>query len=1366
MKIFRRIIELVFVLVILVGIASIFSDNKTYAQSRGNDCSGNTAHITRVYFRSSNSDTTWEVRAKYEGRGIDTGWDFYFSNGTPMEIPCYAARDRDTVTWSTSCVDPEHPVDVYMTTNHGPVTIHHANMWVTCYTGRGGIYKACDSPNNKGYVYWDEICPGTPDCATKGKLDVCNKGSNFCGSDGNACDRLTRYCDFDKNYNNWCSTRVSDNNNATCAENNNRCFNDNQCGRNQICSGDNGTCGRCVTVCTLSGIVYIDENNNGRLDDNDRRVNNAEVQLTNFSPNRSTRTNSDGRYSFGNLTSGSEHDVRLTNPDSGRFRIEGNNPRNNQTCNDAPNFRLTRREYSINGTVFIDSNNNSRIDTQTDAKYRRGATVTAGGRSDRTGTNAPNVGDYSIGGFINGDYNVRLSDYPTNYIIVGDDVKIANINDGNDNNVNFLLRQTQPDTSFNINGTIYVNTNGRGGLQTTETTVNGTRYPPDTRLKNYQGGNTNPNIRVNATGGSINKNSAAINNNSQFSVTDLPNGTYSVSVTNASFTGLNPASAQNPRNVTVNSNDVNNINFLLAPATGNSISGGVFLDENDDGVKQGAEPYTTGAADSPHLTVTAGGRTDNQSGQFSLAGFSAGSGSISVSMSAPPAGFRATWPTNGSRSVSVNVGTGCTDNPDNHWDCSGGNVTNLNFGITPDTQVDRWLQAEGGDIRADNGLNNIVPGSNYLSRGSTNMSYGVVIGQNINIGGRNRANEKGWLINNSSYAPNTIRTSYSQVITTLKRGGVWDTSKPMFAGADRPCEGSDQAEGKCELKDNIAPGIYRANRNVTLQEPTDDDFTFGAGDYVFVIDGNLRIETNINVPVGTTVMFVSNESITVASNISNIAGMYSADNNFIVQNPGGGQQGQQLIIQGSVIANAALRNRQTPSQSAGTFRNNRDLLNDNYVSPSVLFVYRPDFVLNAPEIFKYSTYKIQEVSPQTIESAARGTNPGGGGGGGIEEQCYESNADFCARVGRNPECGEVSGTDICGNPRTVYSCGVCSVAGETCGGDGRPNKCGAACTETDAQFCARVGKNCGEVTGTSCGVTKTVNCGSSCPSGQTCGGGGTPNKCGAACTPESDAKFCERKGKNCGRYVGLDNCDNPRTVESCGECTGNKTCGGGGTANVCGNPDRPQEPKCESGNYKRCLWDEFKVLLHGRSAYLDDEAKDIFTILAEPGASNRYKQLLRESGPNDFYFVNDASVGGGCPSRVQPNGDGTSRLTLTNWGLRCDRKERRSRLVHETGHIIRNGHIRLYQRFMDDGYYPKDKDCYYRYVSNSDSYWFIKSYSTAYAQSLGLSSSGANESMAELMSLVIVPDSRYPAYPEKCEGGNRWIRNNIYDNDF
>ncbi len=97
---------------------------------------------------------------------------------------------------------------------------------------------------------------------------------------------------------------------------------------------------------------------------------------------------------------------------------------------------------------------------------------------------------------------------------------------------------------------------------------------------------------------------------------------------------------------------------------------------------------------------------------------------------------------------------------------------------------------------------------------------------------------------------------------------------------------------------------------------------------------------------------------------------------------------------------------------------------------------------------------------------------------------------------QNATCGPIG--DGCGG---ILQCGSCPT-GETCGGGGVNFQCGGSggsgsgvCSPQD---CADVGANCGIVSDGCGGVT--ASCGT-CPSGQTCGGGSAANVCaGSACT--------------------------------------------------------------------------------------------------------------------------------------------------------------------------------------------------------------------------------------------------------------------------
>jgi chitodextrinase len=92
-----------------------------------------------------------------------------------------------------------------------------------------------------------------------------------------------------------------------------------------------------------------------------------------------------------------------------------------------------------------------------------------------------------------------------------------------------------------------------------------------------------------------------------------------------------------------------------------------------------------------------------------------------------------------------------------------------------------------------------------------------------------------------------------------------------------------------------------------------------------------------------------------------------------------------------------------------------------------------------------------------------------------------------------------------------------------------------SCTATT---CSAQGKNCGSI---SDGCGGTLSCGS-CTSPATCGGAGTANVCGTACTPAT----CSSLGDNCGSVS--DGCGG---TLNCGSCTAPQYCGGGGTANHC-----------------------------------------------------------------------------------------------------------------------------------------------------------------------------------------------------------------------
>ena len=157
----------------------------------------------------------------------------------------------------------------------------------------------------------------------------------------------------------------------------------------------------------------------------------------------------------------------------------------------------------------------------------------------------------------------------------------------------------------------------------------------------------------------------------------------------------------------------------------------------------------------------------------------------------------------------------------------------------------------------------------------------------------------------------------------------------------------------------------------------------------------------------------------------------------------------------------------------------------------------------------------------------------------------------CAQAGAN--CGPVA--DGCGG---LLACGVCGT-GQSCGGGGTPSVCGGAVTCTP-KTCAdpSVATLCGQQAD-GCGGLIPVSC-VTCTGTTTCGGGnpGTPNVCGgtAACIPTTATAACivpgTTKPMNCG--VMADGCGGlvPCGADDGGSCPTGEECGGSGTPNVCG----------------------------------------------------------------------------------------------------------------------------------------------------------------------------------------------------------------------
>ncbi|MBP9716872.1 MAG: hypothetical protein KBD51_02910 [Candidatus Levybacteria bacterium] len=1224
-------------------------------------------------------------------------------------------RQEDTkIVWSTACVDPViDAITIYETPNG-----HSIWEFVEDVSFRRNV-NGCNVPNsgctgfNSGNLISEVQGKGTINFSETGKcsnnpppprnvirgfvfIDRNNDG-DYDGTDACYKNRFNILRNGDSD--NYSATGCGNGNDpyfvwTTTRTNNTICLDVPNGYRmtNNRCRDTNGDAtlrfGIAPDRGEISGIVYIDENTNGNLDGKDTRRRDDLVRMDPNGANETSRTNSDGRYRFGDLNPGSDHNIRLDGINVCRLTIQGDNPKTNINApaggNNNVNFRLTRRYFNIFGNIYryVPGVCTPTINTGCQA-YGRSVKVTVLGEGRNDDSRPGDAPDYTVTRIQDqgGAYTVRLSGLRTGESVVGGNDKDVNIDCANERQDWFI--QPAGATEFSISGSVYVNTNGTAGLQTGGAT-------PDER---YTGGGTIQ-IRTGNNSASTGR-TGPLSDSGTYIVDENPQNTnYRVRLqTGTLATGYTiNGSIGNDLVVNMATQDVSRVNFLLNPPAGStySIQGGVYVDsDNPEARKTDSEPYVarsgsesitiTNRGDGSTRTITNFTQTANG---FSSTGLPAGQ--YWVDFSGPNgrgAGWRVTYPSGTSPfRIALTLGPSCNDDAtdqDGVALCTAaGNVTDVDFGVKEQND-DPWYQSVGGDVRVDeDNYRNIIPAGTspvcgnttypYVSSSSiaNNLTSGILFTGNTpdlsNTGNdRAKASNQGWLVSGNNFTPakpGTIRTSYTYMSNVIEKGRL--TVNQMFGTTStKACTTNSGPD--CELKANLLNGIYKSTNSVTIRgSGNPETYTFPNGrDYVFLIEDDLRIESNIQVNPGSTVTFIVGGDIRISPDVTEIDGIYSTDGSFITLGTATGNDNP-LRIEGNVVANAGLN-------SGKRFDQRRDLGDlQNVDCPAVTFVTRPDFILNGPELIRYTNYVIQEIAPGADRSS-------------------QGAAGFIAADTYTPPFTQVP--------------------------DAPP-----------------------------------------------------------ACVKESDPQFCARKipsAKRCGRFVGLDNCGDPRIVENCGDCSvSGETCGGAGPVNICGREDAPEAAQCPSGNYGSCLWNEFRILLKGNTPYLDNEARDIFNILSEVGVSWKWKRLLRESGPTDINFVNDGELGG-CPSRVTSNGNGTSDLELKNYGLRCNREERKSRLTHESGHIIRNGNLRLYQNFMDQAYYPKDSRCYYRYVSDSDSFWFIDTYSTDYARSLGLDSSGANESMAELMALTVLPQRKDGnLYPNYCPVGHNWIKDNIFNN--
>jgi len=233
-----------------------------------------------------------------------------------------------------------------------------------------------------------------------------------------------------------------------------------------------------------------------------------------------------------------------------------------------------------------------------------------------------------------------------------------------------------------------------------------------------------------------------------------------------------------------------------------------------------------------------------------------------------------------------------------------------------------WWQTKDGDVHGNSGITCLIPDlvteDNFLSLEGDGGDPGVVsYGGSIEMGAGD-VSSKGWQAQ-TTYHGDEINYDY-----LLNRLNV-NTSSDTFTGA-MPGE----------------TGTYYSSSGKTLSGG------FPAGKKIIIfVNGDVTVGENVVVPNGSFFALVAGGNITFDEAVTDAQGFYLADG----------------IL--SVAAGASLFEGEGSFIGWGGVSLKRDLGETGFLNltPSELFTFRPDLLLNAPKEFLFTPFVFQEVAP-------------------------------------------------------------------------------------------------------------------------------------------------------------------------------------------------------------------------------------------------------------------------------------------------------------------------------------------------------------------------------------------------------------------
>lgn len=259
-----------------------------------------------------------------------------------------------------------------------------------------------------------------------------------------------------------------------------------------------------------------------------------------------------------------------------------------------------------------------------------------------------------------------------------------------------------------------------------------------------------------------------------------------------------------------------------------------------------------------------------------------------------------------------------------------------------------WFQTQGGDMSSEQGIAVTIPSTCILAENQASCG-------SVNIGGtiytplvRNSSSGDSALpfapSINIYETPNAIASGNERSALSSYQGRVFDYGYYYAQTGILPRESWNGSGKPTASEEGI---IYLSSGNIVI----DSDWNMGGGgvdEKLFIIhNGNVTITSNINVEPGSYLGIVASGSINFASNVTRVEGVYMADA-LNIASTGDENTEQQFVGEGTFVGWSSVSL-------------NRDRGTTNNTAPSELFIFRPDFVIEAFDGVRLPITRWQEV---------------------------------------------------------------------------------------------------------------------------------------------------------------------------------------------------------------------------------------------------------------------------------------------------------------------------------------------------------------------------------------------------------------------